>query len=85
MSVLFLKVEAIKKDMDKSGKAYEIIKTDLEKPVDRRSLDLWHSRGMSPCEKGIAYVRFEGTEKVYKYPLFFNVQEPPGRAGRGEQ
>jgi hypothetical protein len=75
MNVLFLKVEAIKQDMDKSGKKYEIIKTDLDKPVARRSLDLWKSRGFYPAEKGIAYVRFEGKEKVYQYPLFFDVQE----------
>ena len=59
-------------------KKYAVINTDTEKPVSRRSMNLWKRRNMIPYEKGIAYVKYEGNEKVYDYPLFFICPDKTG-------
>jgi hypothetical protein len=75
MQVLFFKIEAIVKRMGRKGTKFEIIRTNLEEPVPEFSLQLWHKRGFKPVPIGTAYVRFEGTDKEYTFPLFFEPKE----------
>jgi hypothetical protein len=76
MQMLFIKIEAIAKHMGrKKGTKFEIIRTNLEEPVPEFSLQLWHKRGFKPVPIGTAYVRFEGTDKEYTFPLFFELKE----------
>jgi hypothetical protein len=75
MQVLFFKIEAIVKRMGRKGTKFEIIRTNLEEPVPEFSLQLWHKRGFKPVPTGTAYVRFEGTDKEYVFPLFFEPKE----------
>ncbi len=75
MQMLFFKIKAIAERMGRKGKKFEIIRTNLEEPVPEFSLQLWHKRGFKPVPTGTAYVRFEGTDKEYVFPLFFELKE----------
>jgi hypothetical protein len=67
--VMFLRLKSMLKHF--KNKKYAVVGTDIEKPVSKESIAIWKSRNMTPYEKGIAYVKYEGNERVYDYPLFF--------------
>ncbi len=71
---MFLQMKWIAKRL--KGKKFEVVQTDLAAPVPQKSLELWRKRGLKPCDKGIAQVKFEGKDTIYIYPLFFETEQP---------
>lgn len=70
---MFLKIKNITR---KLKGVFAIVRTDLEAPVPEWSIELWQKRGFQPVKTGIAEVKFEGKEKIYVFPLFFETKEP---------
>ncbi len=75
MQTMFLQVKPIIEGLKKSKSKFQVIKTDLSEKVPEDSVRLWTKRGLKPVTQGTAYVRFEGKDKVYVYPLFFDVEQ----------
>ncbi len=73
MQTMFLQVKSITERLEKRKNKFEVVKTDLNEKVPEDSMHLWTKRGLKPVAQGTAYVRFEGNDKVYVYPLFFDV------------
>lgn len=71
MQTMFLKMKGIVKKL--KGE-FSVVRTDLEAPVPEWSIELWQKRGLQPVKTGIAEVKFEGKEKIYVFPLFFEMK-----------
>ncbi len=75
MQTMFLQVKPIVEGLKKRKSKFQVIKTDLNEKVPEDSVRLWTERGFKPVTQGTAYVKFEGRDKVYVYPLFFDVEQ----------
>lgn len=54
-----------------SMKGRPVYHIDATTPVPQDSLNLWRQRGYEPATIGIAHVKFDGSDKEYKYPAYF--------------
>ncbi len=73
MQTIFLQVKSLVKGLEKRKNKFQVVKTDLNEKVPEDSVRLWTKRGFKPVTQGTAYIKFEGSDKVYVYPLFFDV------------
>ncbi len=75
MQTMFLNVKSIARKLKQSKNRFQVVKTDLNESVPEQSLSLWQQRGLKPFSQGTAHIKFEGKDKVYVYPLFFENNE----------